>query len=90
MRVISTGDIVKSSAGRDRESYFFVLDIEKGYALLADGKLRKVESPKRKNLRHIVFISDEESKVRTKILQKEKLQNAEIRKALAAKVEEVK
>ena len=42
-----------------------------------------MESPKRKNLRHIAFITDEESKVRIKILRGEKLQNAEIRKALA-------
>jgi len=86
MHAISPGDVVRSHAGRDRESYFFVLDVVGGYALLADGKLRRVESPKRKNLRHIAFITDEESKVRIKILRGDKLQNAEIRKALAAMV----
>ena len=84
MHTISPGDVVRSNAGRDRECHFFVLDVVGGYAMLADGKLRKAESSKRKNLRHIAFVTDEESRVRTKILRGEKLQNAEIRKALAS------
>ncbi len=83
MQAIAPGDVVRSHAGRDKESYFFVTDVVGGYAMLVDGKQRKVETPKKKNMRHIAFITSEESRVRTKILRGEKLQNAEIRKALA-------
>ena len=35
---IQRADIVTSTAGRDRGKYFFVLDVEGEYLLLADGK----------------------------------------------------
>ena len=45
---IARSDIVKSAAGRDRGRLFFVLGTEGEFLLLADGKSRKLESPKRK------------------------------------------
>ena len=46
---IVRSDIVKSTAGRDKGKYFFVLAEEGEFLLLADGKTRKLESPKRKS-----------------------------------------
>ena len=40
-------DIVISLAGRDQDQYAFVVGIEDGYVLLADGKGRRLENPKR-------------------------------------------
>ena len=51
---IAKSDIVKSVAGRDAGSLFFVLATEGDFLLLADGKRRRVENPKRKRLRHVV------------------------------------
>ena len=45
---IAKADIVQSDAGRDKGKLFFVLDMEGEYLLLADGKTRSVETPKRK------------------------------------------
>ena len=46
--------MVKSVAGRDGGSYAFVVgEPEPGYVLIADGRIRKVENPKRKNVRHV-------------------------------------
>ena len=45
---IVRADIVKSTAGRDKGKYFFVLAEEEEFLLLADGKTRKLERPKRK------------------------------------------
>jgi len=45
---ILKSNIVSSLAGRDKGKYFFVLKIEENFALLADGKGRKLEKPKRK------------------------------------------
>ena len=44
------GQIVKSTAGRDRERFFVVTQVENGRAMIADGKLRKLARPKLKNL----------------------------------------
>ena len=45
---IAKSNIVKATAGRDQGKLFYVLAEEGEYLLLADGKGRKVESPKRK------------------------------------------
>ena len=50
---ISKSDIVLSAAGRDQGRIFFVLDTDGVYATIADGKIRKVEHPKRKKLKHL-------------------------------------
>ena len=50
---IAPGMIVRSKAGRDQERFYVVLAVEGGYALIADGKRRRAEQPKRKNPRHL-------------------------------------
>lgn len=50
---ISVGSVVKSKAGRDKEAFFVVLELRQDRALIADGRERKVEKPKLKNLRHL-------------------------------------
>ena len=49
------GRLVISSAGRDKGCICAVVGIpdEEGFVLIADGKLRKVEKPKKKKLMHI-------------------------------------
>lgn len=52
---IQKGMIVKAVAGRDKGGYFAVYGTENGMVLIADGKARKLETPKRKNIRHLKF-----------------------------------
>ncbi len=47
------GQIVKSTAGRDRERFFVVTQVAGGRAMIADGKLRRLEKPKPKNTLHL-------------------------------------
>ena len=47
------GSVVMAEAGRDKGSYFAVVDADEKYCLIADGKSRKLTSPKRKNIKHI-------------------------------------
>ena len=47
-----TGQIVYSKAGRDKKRCFIILKVEGEYVYLADGELRKVESPKKKKVKH--------------------------------------
>ncbi|MEE1319415.1 MAG: KOW domain-containing RNA-binding protein [Ruminococcus sp.] len=50
---IEKGSIVRAMAGRDKENFFVVLEVDSKYALIADGKRRKVEHPKKKKLIHL-------------------------------------
>ena len=81
---IAKSDIVRSDAGRDQGKLFIVLAVEGEYLLLADGKSRKVESPKRKKRRHVQAAFQTESRIAEKIRNGEKVLNSELRKELAS------
>ena len=85
---IAKSNIVRSDAGRDKGKLFYVLETQGEYLLLADGRSRKVESPKRKKRRHVLFVAAEENRLSGKIKGEEKITNSELRKALAAFREE--
>ncbi|MEG0779223.1 MAG: KOW domain-containing RNA-binding protein [Oscillospiraceae bacterium] len=80
---IAKSDIVKSIAGRDLGKLFYVLGVEGEFLLLADGKTRKLETPKRKKCRHVQFVAAETTRLSEKIRHDEKITNSELRKALA-------
>ena len=76
-------DIIISLAGRDKGRLFYVLDVQEGYCLLADGKGRKLENPKRKKLKHVRRVSRTETRVADKIRRGDKVLNSELRRDLA-------
>ena len=80
---IAKSDIVRSDAGRDKGKLFVVLAVEGEYLLLADGKSRKVESPKRKKRRHVLFVAADENRLSDKMKSEEKITNSELRRTLA-------
>ena len=81
---IARSDIVKSIAGRDKGKFFFVLDTDGEFLMLADGKTRRLESPKRKKRKHTVLVGHDNSCVAKKIRSEEKVTNSELRRTLAA------
>lgn len=56
--MITTGSIVKSAFGRDKDRYFVVVKIEGDFVFLVDGKVRKLLSPKKKRIKHIIKTND--------------------------------
>lgn len=46
------GTVVKSAAGRDRDQWFIVWEVDGDTVLLVDGKIRPLEKPKRKKKKH--------------------------------------
>lgn len=50
---ILKGTVVKSKAGRDKETLLVVVKVENGFAYVCDGKRRPLERPKKKNLLHL-------------------------------------
>lgn len=54
------GLLAYSKCGRDRKRLFCVVDlIDEDFVLIADGNLHKTESPKKKRLKHLSFVSTE-------------------------------
>ena len=50
---LTIGHVVKSIAGKDKGSYFCVVDLKDSYCFLRDGKVHKLEHPKRKSFKHV-------------------------------------
>lgn len=48
------GDVVRSTAGHDKDGLFLVLQAEGDFLWLVDGKRRKLETPKKKRRKHVV------------------------------------
>ena len=67
---MTAGSIVLSTAGHDKGLLHMVTAVESGFALIADGKRRKIEHPKRKNIRHLEHIP-RFGEYRTEITNKE-------------------
>lgn len=80
---ISKSDIVISLAGRDAGKLFYVVSTDGQYVLLADGKSRRLEAPKRKKLKHIRFVARSDSKVAKKLYAGDSVLNSELRRDLA-------
>ena len=57
-----TGQIVKSLAGHDRDSYYMIVRSEGRFIWVVDGSKRKLDNPKKKNTGHVqlvnVFVPD--------------------------------
>ena len=80
------GSIVLANAGRDQDGLFFVVGEADGFVLLADGKRRKLEHPKRKNPVHVCPVLSEgfDHIVIRKLTEGTPVTNRELRQALAA------
>ena len=83
MEEISRSDIVISMAGRDQGKLFYVIGTDGVYVLIANGKDRKLEHPKRKKLKHVRKVTRFESRIAAKLEQGEKVLNSELRRDLA-------
>lgn len=82
MKDIQIGQLVKSKAGRDKGRLFVIIEIEEEYVYLVDGSLRKLEKPKKKKIKHIQPTHLIVESLKEKILNDQKILNAEIRKII--------
>lgn len=56
---LTCGQVVRSIKGRDAGRAMIVLEIsDQSHVLLADGKLRKMEKPKKKKVKHLQITYD--------------------------------
>ncbi len=85
-----TGQIVRATAGRDKDGIFCVVgvDQEQQRLLLADGKRRKISRPKAKKLGHVTHLTDSQRMydhpVVRSLREGEPVSDRALRRALAA------
>ncbi len=53
------GQVVRSKKGRDEGKVYLIIDvIDDDFLLLVDGKLRKLDRPKKKKVKHLYIYKD--------------------------------
>ena len=83
LSTIGISDVVKSTAGRDQNELFYVIDADELYVTLANGKDRPLDRPKRKKRKHVQKVLRSETRVAAKLMQGDKVLNGELRRDLA-------
>ena len=76
------GQVVFSKSGRDKGMAFIVTDFDADYVYLADGKLRKLDKPKKKKKIHVQITAYTDMELNRKLDCGEYLIDSDIRKAL--------
>ena len=80
---LQIADVVVSIAGRDQDTLFYVIGEEAQFLLLANGKDRPLDRPKRKKRKHVQRVLRSETRVATKLIAGDKVLNSELRRDLA-------
>ena len=80
---LQIADVVKSTAGRDMDKWFYVVNLDETYLYLANGKDRRIENPKRKKRKHAAKVLRSETRVADKLRNSDKVLNSELRRDLA-------
>lgn len=55
MSELNIGSVVKAAAGKESGGYYAVTGFTESHALIADGRKRRLDSPKRKNPKHLIL-----------------------------------
>ena len=76
-------DVVVSTAGRDQNELFYVIGTDPVYLMLANGKDRTLDKPKRKKRKHVAKVLRSETRVAEKLRLGDKVLNSELRRDLA-------
>ena len=82
-------DVVVSTAGHDQGDLFYVIDEDPIYLMLANGKDRSLDKPKRKKRKHVQKVLRSETRVAQKLASGDKVLNSELRRDLAFHAKEM-
>jgi len=76
------GKFAISKSGHDKGSIYVIVKEEADSVFLADGRLKLVEKPKRKNKKHIQIIKKLPDKIIEVLKDQENFQNETIKRAI--------
>ncbi|WP_124066972.1 hypothetical protein [Clostridium sp. E02] len=77
--MLKAGTFVKSTAGHDKNSFFFILYEEGEYIYLVDGKIKRLDCPKKKKKKHVIALDWEKQSPGIKIREYKKVTDEEIK-----------
>jgi len=78
----SIGQVVISKAGRDKGNAFIIISAQGEYVYLVDGKSRRLDSPKRKKIKHLQPTHTVNETIKTAIIGQAYIKDADFRSAL--------
>ena len=70
-----------SRSGHDKDSLYVIVKEEDNLVYLADGRVKPIEKPKRKNRKHIQIIKNLPKDI-TEVFTQENFRNEEIKRAI--------
>ena len=80
---LKIGQVVKSKAGRDKSRVFVISEIiDDRFVLVVDGDLRKLNSPKKKKIKHLVVYNTVLEEFANMLKINKKINDATVRKLL--------
>ena len=79
---IGIGSVVLSTQGRDKGMYFVVVSVGKDVVYLADGGMRKLNAPKKKNVKHVSYSGVVLESIAVKLAESKKVFDSEVKSAL--------
>ena len=79
---IGVGSVVLSTQGRDKGMYFVVTSVSKDAIYLADGGMRKLAAPKKKNVKHVSDSGVVLDSIASKLTEGKKVFDSEVKSAL--------
>ena len=79
---VQIGSVVLSTQGRDKGMYFVVTAIGKDLYYLADGGMRKLKAPKKKNVKHVSNSGVVLESIAQKLAEGKKVFDSEVKSAL--------
>jgi len=84
MSSLRPGQLVESVAGRDKGREMVVLKVlDDGSVFVADGDLRRVERPKKKNVKHVKPRRTILEEISRQLMAGARVTNAQVREAIA-------
>ena len=76
------GAVVMSTQGRDKGMYFVVVSVGNAVVFLADGGMRKLAAPKKKNVKHVSHSGVVLESIALKLQEGKKVFDSEVKSAL--------
>ncbi|HOA40505.1 MAG: KOW domain-containing RNA-binding protein [Halanaerobiales bacterium] len=70
-----------SKAGRDAGKHYIIVGLEKeNYVKIANGDTRRIENPKRKNVKHLYFTGDVIEELAIWLENKKRIRNEDLKR----------
>lgn len=87
---VQVGHMVCSTKGRDNGKFYLIVGIiSNSFVQVADGRIRRLENPKRKNIKHLRIYLALAENITVKVKTGRRITNLEVRKAIESLYKEL-